>query len=179
MAVHHLYEHGHRRIGLVVSRASPTSAYLERGWRRACADLGVADTILTRESAALDGPAQREAVNTLLTECRRHRITALIVHSDPDAVAIARACAERGVCVPDDLALVSCDDEAAQDSDPTLTAVRPPKNHVGRLAVELMVTRLIDGERRPAQRVLVAPELVVRQSSLPVRHMSQRREDEA
>jgi DNA-binding LacI/PurR family transcriptional regulator len=33
--------------------------------------------------------------------------------------------------------------------------------------VELMVNRLLDGERRPSQRVLVAPELVIRQSSLP------------
>jgi hypothetical protein len=29
----------------------------------------------------------------------------------------------------------------------------------------LMVARLVDGERRPVQRVLVAPELVVRKSS--------------
>ena len=84
-------------------------------------------------------------------------------------VHLARTCAERGVSIPDDLALISYEDEVASLADPTLTAVRPPKNHVGRLAVELLVSRLLDGERRPAQRVLVAPELVVRQSSRPVR----------
>ena len=93
-------------------------------------------------------------------------ITALIVHSDRGRLAVARGCADHGVSIPDDLAIVSYDDEVAHLADPTLTAVRPPKNHVGRLAVELMVSRLLDGERRPAQRVLVAPELVVRQSSL-------------
>jgi DNA-binding LacI/PurR family transcriptional regulator len=108
-------------------------------------------------------------IHNVLTECRRSRITAMIIHSDPDAAAVARTCADRGVSIPDDLALISYDDEAADLADPSLTAVRPPKNHVGRLAVELMVSRLLDGERRPAQRVLVAPELVVRQSSLPAR----------
>jgi DNA-binding LacI/PurR family transcriptional regulator len=167
MAAHHLHEHGHRRIGLLLTRGSPTSAYLEVGWRAACADLGIDDTMVVRESVAADSPAQRQIIHDLLIECRRSRVTALIVHSDPDAVAVVRSCAEHRVSIPDDLALISYDDEAASLTDPTLTAVRPPKHHVGRLAVELMVSRLLDGERRPAQGVLVAPQLVVRQSSLP------------
>jgi DNA-binding LacI/PurR family transcriptional regulator len=169
MAVHHLHDQGHRRIGLFLSQGSPTSAYLELGWRTACADLDIADTMVIRGSVASDAPQQRRIIHDLLSQCRRSRITALIMHSDPDAVAVARTCAESGISVPDDLALVSYDDEAAHLADPILTAVRPPKNHVGRLAVELMVSRLLDGERRPAQRVLVAPELVVRQSSLSAR----------
>ena len=36
------------------------------------------------------------------------------------------------------------------------------KHHVGRHAVGRMVSRLLDGDRRPSQRVLVAAELVVR-----------------
>jgi hypothetical protein len=64
------------------------------------------------------------------------------------------------------MAIVSYDDEIAHLGEPALTAVRPPKNHVGRLAVELMVSRLLDGDRRPAQGTLVAPELIVRQSSV-------------
>ncbi|GGN59054.1 LacI family transcriptional regulator [Actinoplanes lobatus] len=148
IAVNHLYDQGHRRIGLVLSGGSPTSAYLLRGWHRACADLGIPD----------------DAVNP------RHTVglglTALIVHSDPQAIAVAQACAEQGIRVPDDLAIVSYDDEVAHLASPPLTAIRPSKNHVGRTAVELMVSRLIDGDRRPVQGVLVAPELVVRQSSL-------------
>ncbi|MDQ0370813.1 substrate-binding domain-containing protein [Catenuloplanes indicus] len=61
----------------------------------------------------------------------------------------------------------SYDDEVAHLAEPALTAVRPPKNHVGRVAVELMVSRLLEGERRPSQQVPVMPELVIRSSSLP------------
>ncbi|WP_239144030.1 substrate-binding domain-containing protein [Actinoplanes philippinensis] len=145
IAVHHLYEQGHRRIGLLLSGGSPTSTYLLQGWRRACADLG------------LPGDAVNVPVKGL---------SAVIVHSDPQAIVVAQNAADQGLRVPDDLAIVSYDDEVAHLAEPALTAIRPPKNHVGRLAVELMVSRLLDGDRRPAQGVLVAPELVVRQSSL-------------
>jgi DNA-binding LacI/PurR family transcriptional regulator len=166
MAVHHLHQHGHRRIGLLLSAGSPTSAYLERGWRMVCADLGLSDEMVVRESVALDTPGHRRIIAEILGRCRHSKITALIVHSDPDAMSVAQYCHEHAVSIPDDLAIVSYDDEVAHLAEPALTAVRPPKSHVGRLAVELMVSRLLDGERRPSQRVLVAPELVVRQSSL-------------
>jgi len=166
IAVHHLHEHGHRRIGLLLAEGSPTSAYLLQGWRTACADLGISDATVVREAVTLDRPGHRRIIHDVLAECRRSRITALIVHSDPHAIRVAQICAEAGLTIPDDLALVSYDDEIAHLGEPALTAIRPPKNHVGRLAVEVMVSRLLDGDRRPAQGVLVAPELVVRQSSL-------------
>lgn len=170
IAVHHLHQQGHRHIGLVLSRGSPTSEHLLLGWRSACAELGIPDTTVVCESVSLDTPEHRRIIRDLLAECRRSRVTALIVHSDPDAMSVAQFCAEHGVAIPDDLALVSYDDEIAHLAEPALTAVRPPKHHVGRLAVEVMVSRLLDGDRRPSQRVLVAPELVVRHSSLsPVR----------
>jgi DNA-binding LacI/PurR family transcriptional regulator len=155
MAVHHLREHGHRRIGLLLSAGSPTSAHLRLGWLAA----GLPEPV------GLDDPLHPRRIREVLAESRRAGLTALVVHSDPQAIAVAQVCAEEGLRIPEDLALVSYDDEVAHLADPALTAIRPPKNHVGRLAVELMVSRLHDGDRRPGRGVLVAPELVVRQSS--------------
>lgn len=163
MALHHLHENGHRQIGLLVSRDSPTSAHLLDAWHAdppldlAGPPLDLADPVL------LDDPADRRAIRALLT--RRDGPTALIVHSDPHAMAVAQVCAEEDLRIPEELALISYDDEIAHLGEPPLTAVRPPKNHVGRLAVELIVSRLLDGDRRPARGMLVAPELVVRESS--------------
>lgn len=167
MAVRHLHQHGHRRIGLVLSRGSPTSEHLARGWDLACADLGVPADLVVRESVGLDVPGHRAIIGAIVDRCRDSGTTALIVHSDPDAMSVAQFCHERGIDVPDDLALVSYDDEVAHLAEPALTAVRPPKSHVGRVAVELMVSRLLEGNRRPAQRVLVTPELMIRGSSIP------------
>jgi DNA-binding LacI/PurR family transcriptional regulator len=144
MAVQHLNDNGHERIGLVLDPGSPASAYLRRGWDRG-------------------GPVMVGAPRSLPAG-----LTALIVHSDPQAIAVARACAEQGVRIPDDLALISYDDDLAHLAEPPLTAIRPARNHVGRLAVELMVSRLLDGDRPPARGLLVAPELVVRWSTLNV-----------
>ncbi|GIE85266.1 substrate-binding domain-containing protein [Actinoplanes regularis] len=141
MAVHHLRDQGHSRIGLVLSEGSPTSAYLSRSW----AELGLPVAMVFADPSSA------------VRACSGAGPTALVVHSDPDAIAIART----GL----NIALVSYDDEVAHLADPPLTAIRPPKNHVGRIAVELMVSRLLSGDRRPAQGVLVAPELVVRESS--------------
>jgi DNA-binding LacI/PurR family transcriptional regulator len=52
IAVHHLHEHGHRRMGLLLSAGSPTSDYLDREWHVACADLGLSDAMVVRESVA-------------------------------------------------------------------------------------------------------------------------------
>ena len=142
--------------GLVLSHGSPTSAHLLRGWQPACAELGSPTRCVVRESVALDARAPGSSANPRRLPAAGN--TALIVHSDPRCDRRSRStCAEQGLGIPDDMALVSYDDEVAHLAEPALTAVRPPKNHVGRLAVELMVSRLLDGYRRPAQGVLVAP----------------------
>ncbi|MFV2114690.1 substrate-binding domain-containing protein [Micromonospora sp. LOL_025] len=164
IAVYHLRQQGHRRIGLVVAQGSPTSVHLRYAWRTAAADPSTSGALAMQETVTT--PGQRDVIVRILRECRLSRITALIVHSDPHAIAVAQFCAEMGIAIPGDLAIVSYDDEIAHLVDPALTAVRPPKSHVGRLAVELMVSRLLNGERRPPHRVLLAPDLVVRGSSL-------------
>jgi len=167
MAVHHLHEHGHRRIGLILSVGSPHSPQLAVGWARACADLGISDTQIFWASVGLDVPGHREIIAGVMRRCRAARVTALIAHADPDAISVGQYCIEQGMIIPDDLALVSYDDEMAHLLEPQMTAVRPPKGQVGRIAVELMVARLLEGSRRPAQRVLISPELIIRDSSVP------------
>jgi len=160
LAIDHLREQGHQRIGLLLARESPTSTHLLRAWHAARADPDLA-AVLVLQGFVPPGPGLK-----IVRECRRAGVTGLVVHSDPQAVALAGCCAEHGLQVPGDLAIVSYDDEVAHLAEPALTAVRPPKSHIGRLAVELMVARLLGGGRRPAHRVLLAPDLVVRASSV-------------
>ena len=110
------------------------------------------------------------AAGAVLDACRSTGTTGLLVHSDLDAIELARAATARGIRVPEDLALVSYDDEEAHRGDPPLTAVRPVKGQIGRMAVEMMVARLTEGARRPANRLLLVPELIVRGSSVARSH---------
>lgn len=154
IALRHLTEQGHRRIGLVVTPLSPNAGLIERAFPHAA--------FIVRESLR-DDPGRALEV---LERCRETGTTAVLVHSDPDAIALARSAADHGVGVPADLALVSYDDEEAHLGRPPLTAVRPAKGQLGRMAVELLVARLAEGDRRPANRLQLVPHLTVRESSV-------------
>ncbi len=167
MAVVHLAEAGHRRVGVCTTVTSPTSPHVRRGWREACERLGlpVEGTPDVRTADSRD-PAWPAALDALLDRCAATGTTALLVHSDPEAISLVQRCQERGVHVPRDLAVVTYDDEVAELCDPPLTAVRPPKAAVGRAAVALLAARLRDHDpHRPAHRVVIEPRLVVRSSS--------------
>lgn len=55
-------------------------------------------------------------------------VRAALVHDDLDAVTLVGLLQSRGLRVPEDLAIVTCDDEVAELSDVPLTAVAPPRS---------------------------------------------------
>ncbi|WP_440900399.1 substrate-binding domain-containing protein [Actinosynnema sp.] len=165
-AVRHLAELGHRRIGLCASAGSPTAPHLRRGWRRACEELGLElDGVPEASTCDHRDPDWSRQLDALLDRCRDSGTTALLVHSDPEALALVQRCQERGIAVPGALSVVTYDDEMAELCDPPLTAVRPPKAAVGRAAVALLAARLRAAGDRPVHRVVVQPELITRGSS--------------
>lgn len=167
LAAHHFYQAGHRRIGIALAKNSPTSAHLERGWARALAELGLdASVLLQHPLEEPDGELRDHNLSELVDRCIATGTTALFVHSDPQAIHLEHHCLDRGLRIPEDLAIVAYDDEIAENGEPPITALRPPKAHIGRLAVETMLSRLAEGPRRPVQRVQALPELIVRESSL-------------
>lgn len=170
LAAGHLAALGHRRVGVLTSPQSPTSAGLRQGWSRAVAELGLTGGV-DRDAALdrMDGPARAVFLSALLDEIRETRTTALLVHSDPQALLLQQHLQDEGWLLPDDLSLIAYDDEVAEHGSPPLTALRPPKQHVGRRAVELIRDRLREGAARPAERVEVAPALHVRGSTTPPR----------
>ena len=167
LAVDHLASLGHRRVGILTSAGSPTSWQLRRGWDRAVEGLGLeclVDVDATLD--ALDGVAREALIADVLERCRESSTTALLIHNDPQAVLLQQYARDHGWSIPDDLAIVAYDDEVAQSAEPAITALRPPKQQVGRLAVETMVARLSEGARRPVQRVYLLPELLPRDSTV-------------
>jgi DNA-binding LacI/PurR family transcriptional regulator len=167
LAADHLASLGHRRVGILTSAGSPTSWQLRRGWDRAVAALGL-DCLVDVDATldALDGVAREGLIADLLGQCRETATTALLIHNDPQAVLLEQYARDHGWSIPDDLAIVAYDDEVAESAEPAITALRPPKQHVGRLAVETMVARLSEGNRRPVQRVHLLPELLPRASTV-------------
>ena len=72
-------------------------------------------------------------------------------------IGLLRAIAERGLRVPDDIALVAFDDfEWADLFAPRLTVIRQPTTELGSRAVELLLSRLEDPARPPRTERLEA-----------------------
>ncbi len=167
MAVRHLAALGHRHVGVVTTMQSPTAPHVRRGWRQACEELGLRlDGALDVATVDQRHPEWPQQLDEVLDRCLSSGVTALLVHSDPEAISLVERCQERGIRMPGDLTVVTYDDEVAELCDPPLTAVRPPKAAIGRAAFALLSARLADPDpERPAHRVVIEPRLIVRSSS--------------
>lgn len=167
MATRHLWQEGHRRIGCLTDSSSPTSSHVVRGWRQAIAALRIpAEGSLSEDSANVPAGERAAHFDRVLDLCRETGTTAMLVHSDTQAVAFVQHCVDRGVDVPGSMAVVGYDDEVAYLAEPAISAVRPPKQYVGRVAVQLVTARLAEGRKRPVHRIHLNPDLIVRESSL-------------
>ncbi|MFD5215400.1 substrate-binding domain-containing protein [Microbacterium sp. NPDC058345] len=169
LAASHLATLGHRSVGILASAQSPTSWQLRRGWSQAVAELGLTQTLdLNASLDDMEGPERADFVGALLDQLRETGTSAMLIHSDPQALLVQQNALDRGWALPEDLSIIAYDDEVAENGSPSITALRPPKQHVGRRAVEVMLARLTEGAGRPVERVQVVPTLHPRESTAAV-----------
>lgn len=163
LAAEHLISLGHRAIGTITG---PFRRRVVRSRLHGFEDVLRQAGIEPEEDLAVeaDWTAGRAAEATALLLQRAPRVTAVFVHNDTMAIGVLSALARAGRRVPDDVAVVSCDDMPfAEYLIPPLTTVRVPLAETGRQAVELLL-RAIAGEELPTDPVLLPVELVVRES---------------
>ncbi|WP_427016490.1 substrate-binding domain-containing protein [Pseudarthrobacter sp. P1] len=159
-AVAHLRALGHGRIALLTRTNTPTEPAIVAGYERAAADMGFAPQIVRRTKLEWeDGAAEG-----MLAALREVGATAALVFGDREAALLEAAARRAGVRIPEDLALVSYDDELADVAEVPLTAVAPAKHRMGRMAAEIMLRRLVEGTECPLHQVRLRPGLVVRES---------------
>lgn len=168
LAVRHLVGLGHGAPVLLARTDSPTAMAVRAGYERALEvlELPAAPPVLDSASAERHPALFEKAARELAAAVRAGRATAALMHNDEDATWMVRRLAELDVRVPDDLALITYDDEVAALADTPLTAVAPPKRAVGRRAAELLVERLTapGAEAEPRVHLDLLPSLRVRAS---------------
>ncbi|KAA0942230.1 substrate-binding domain-containing protein [Streptomyces apricus] len=168
LAVEHLVGLGHRRMVFATREDSPTARTL----RAAFTDIAGTHPLLEEsawalvsEQAGREGPYTPDETADLPKLLRGMRATAVVLHSDVDALMVVQRLADDGVRVPEDVSVVAYDDVVAALATAPLTAVSPPKAEVGRTAAELLVRRLGESGGHPARRVELLPRLMVRGST--------------
>jgi LacI family transcriptional regulator len=167
-ATRHLLKLGHRRIGVITGPPN----WLPRDDR-------VAGHLAALSEAGLLGAPElmRHGEPSLATGLRAggelidlpEPPTAVVCFNDKIAVGVLQAAARRGLRVPEDLSVTGFDDsEMSRATSPYLTTVRQPLEEMGRIAVTMLV-RVLDGHALDALHIELATELVVRESTGPVR----------
>jgi DNA-binding LacI/PurR family transcriptional regulator len=159
----HLLAQGHRRVGLLGAAVEhPFGRDTLEGYEIALAAAGAPyDPALVRR-APIDVDAAVGSTTALLRLADPP--TAVFAVTDAMAIGALRAARERGVRVPEELAVVGMDDiELAAYTDPPLSTVRIAKETMGRLAAERLIA-LIEGTQGLDGIVTVGAELVVRGS---------------
>lgn len=170
IAVAHLAELGHRRIGLW-SFDNPHAGELHGGFADAITQHGCEAYRAEFDYGHPDWDSVSLAVNVrrYLAEAVAAGVTALIVHPDQLAVQLVQAAGESGIRVPEDLSVVAYDDEIAGLAETALTAVAPPKRTIGFAAIDACLRSIAHAdptvEDFPAQRIRLLPVLRVRDST--------------
>lgn len=165
---HLVQDHGRRRLACIRGPlAHPVSVNRFRAYTDALGRHHIPyDRSLVAASVDFAGGAGAAAMRVLL-DVRGLKpgrdFDAVVACSDVLAADALRILAERGVRVPEDVALISFNDSTeARLSDPPLTSVALPFAELGALAVETLLARL-RGTAPPDRRV-VPGQLVVRRS---------------
>lgn len=159
----HLAERGHRRIGMVHGRQGLTTT-TERlaGYRRGLAEQGIDHDPRLEADGASDVVSARDAVIRLLE--LEEPPTAVVSANNHMTVGVLRGLRDRGVRVPDDIAVVAFDDVEWGDLLPSpLTAIAQPWQEMGRQATLTLLDRMT-GDTAPPRAIRLAPTLVHRRS---------------
>jgi len=160
----HLLEHGRRRIAFLGDASSHYPEFLERyrGYVDALAQAGLPAEASLQVNAQSTEQSGYEAMSTLID--RGTPFDAVFAASDLIAIGALHALGDRGLQVPQDVALAGFDDIAtASFVNPPLTTVQQDTTRAGEVLVDSLL-RQIRGE--PVESAVLPVKLMVRRSSL-------------
>ena len=163
MATEFLIRQGYQRIACITGPLDKTTAQ-ERlsGYRQAMDKAGLKILAGYEVSGDFEFEGGLAAMQELLALPEPPH--AVFAGNDAMAVGVYQALYQRGLRVPDDVAVMGYDDiQLAQYMMPPLTTIHQPKDSLGELAVDALLHRLQDPDSEP-QVLVLTPELVVRQS---------------
>ncbi|MBE6645418.1 MAG: LacI family transcriptional regulator [Ruminococcaceae bacterium] len=176
MAAEHLYERGHRRIGCIHGVLSPEQSgahtrykdsFQFRIWQQRTA--GFADALRERGLDAagyflcngdldIAEELSHGIVDKILSE--KEPITAVYCEDDVMALTVYKRLQERGVKVPEDIAIIGHDGlDMIKAVHPQITTIEQPRYEMGRLAAEILIEQIEKGE--PPRNVVLKPRLLV------------------
>lgn len=170
-ATMHLVRQGSTRIAMIAGPSSgPGSAtygqlLFERGYRRALEAAGLEyDERLVAEGNFRHGGGRDRMKEFLALPDPPNAVFAA---NDMMALGAMHVLHERGLRIPEDVAIVGCDDiPMAAHAFPPLTTAASPHREIARTAANLLLDEFADPGGHPATRQEFSAQLIVRKSSV-------------
>lgn len=141
-ATGYLIHHGHRRIGLINGPVASASTFeKEMGYDKALRDASLEinpSAKVTAEQFTI--PAGHSAMEKLLADAE---VTAVVIGDDDLALGALQRLQTRSISVPQAMSIIGFGGSpSARSTQPQLTAVRVPKETMGAIAAQRIVTAL-------------------------------------
>jgi LacI family transcriptional regulator len=156
----YLLKRGHKRIAMIAGRGGPQGVRVE-GYRSALAEAG--ETPLVVIDDAFNETGGQRAADTVLNS--GFAPTAIFAANDLMAIGVMQALRERGIAVPDDIAIAGFDDiSAARLVTPSLTTVAQHQGDMGVKAAQILMERL-RGSKPGAGTALEMPFRLIQRDS--------------
>lgn len=162
-ATEYLLSLGHRDIAFIGGNPAVSSSHARLlGYKQALEAAGIP----VRGEWVLPGDFSIASGASAVERLRQDRMpTAIVCANDLSAIGAMRALKQRGLRIPSDISVVGFDDiPIATEVEPPLTTVAQPVRQMGEKAVGLLLDRT-EGRRKRAKRVVLAAQLVVREST--------------
>jgi DNA-binding LacI/PurR family transcriptional regulator len=180
-ALAHLYSLGHRRIAFMRGpHAIPDSDYRWESIQQVAQEikLKIDPALVIRIDS--EGWSMKDNYHPMAPEIgfkpmqslleKTRDFTAIFCFNDIAAIGAIRALKDAGLTVPGDVSVVGFDDiQSAAYSTPSLTTVRQPLTEMGQRGAQILLERIANRENGYPAEIVMAPELVVRESTGPAR----------
>jgi LacI family transcriptional regulator len=163
LATEHLYEQGCRRIAHIRGNATPNSLGRLRGYRRTLARHG----LKARQDYMPEGRDDAAGCDAMLKLLALPEPPdAVFCYNDPVAAGAIKAVLEAGLRVPGDVAIVGAGNVHYSDLlRVPLSTIDQSSSLIGETAADLLVECIEAKGARASRQMLIAPRLIVRESS--------------
>ncbi len=164
-AARHLISLGHQKIGMISSHNHFLSTLRrEEGFKSVLEEAGF--PLMDQYMAYGDYSFKSGHRSALGLLSLKERPTAIFAISDIMAIGVLRAAREKGMRVPEDVAVVGFDNISFTSMcAPMLTTVSQPKYDLGCTAMDLLL-KTIRGELKDPVEIVLENELIIRESTI-------------
>lgn len=164
-SLRHLRALGHRKVALVTHGLRQVGVNLEPLWQgaalRAGFDPGAAISIIDPRATLSPPP---EVVGAIIDQIEESGVTGLISHCDQATLGLVNELRRRGRRIPDDMSIITNEDQIAELASPLLSSNSPVKPALGRTAARL-AHELATALEGTVQHVVIQPRFTDRGST--------------